>query len=355
MKLDNALNTELVRRVKTALMSIQRRSWEQCEAMQAMLELRDFDMLATLAREAAYIRLPDGRTTLTSDWEKRTVTDPAACGEAMMVAAELTGDRLIREAYEGLLDYILHKAPRNAGGILYHLNDVPEFWVDSLYMLPPFLAATGRYEEALKQVNGYWNALYDPKTEMLNWIWNDDKKEYVRTHHRSICTGYAAVGLVKVAARLPACMKKEADETMCKAKIVIDSILKHIDGDGVCHDTLDNPDSIVGINAVSMVAGAIFRARAAGYLDRAYEEKALHLRATLHAKVDPYGFLYGVCGVPDNDKTGISANGQSFFLMMEAAWYDLAENPVNLPDAWYSGVFREEGGRRSEYMEVIRQ
>jgi unsaturated rhamnogalacturonyl hydrolase len=346
-------DSPIIQKVKQALMSIQRRSWEQSEAMQAMLELRDYDTLIVFAREISYIRLDDGRTTITTEWEKRTVTDPCACGEALMVASLLTNDRLIRETYELLLDYTLNKAARNPQGILYHLNDTPEFWVDSIYMMPPFLAAAGYYEEAVKQINGYWDALYDPKIKMLNWIWHDEEKKFTRTHHRSICTGYAAVGLVKVAARLPASMKKEKDEMMAKAKIVIDSILQFIDKDGVCHDTLDNPESIIGINAVSMVATAIYRALVAGYLDKSYEETANHLRQTLHAKVDPYGFLYGVCGVPDNNKAGISSNGQSFFLMMEAAYYDYAENPVNLPNAWHNGMFKGETGKRSDYMGVI--
>ena len=75
-------DTPIIRKVKNALMSIQRRSWEQSEAMQAMLELRDYETLITFAKEASYIRLEDGRTTLTTEWEKRTVTDPCACGEA---------------------------------------------------------------------------------------------------------------------------------------------------------------------------------------------------------------------------------------------------------------------------------
>lgn len=348
-------DTEIVRKVKAALMSIQRRGWEQGETMQALLELRDYDTLATFAREVSYLQLEDGRTTLTTDWEKRTVTDTAAGGEALMVAAQLTGDRFIRRAYERLLDYVLHKAPRNPDGVLYHVNDAPEFWVDSIYMCPPFLAAAGYPEEAVRQINGYWNALYDPEIKMLYWIWNDEEKRYVRTHHRSICTGYAALGLVKVATYLPERMQQEKDDIMGKAKIIIDSILKFISEDGVCHDTLDNPESIIGINAVSMVSAAIFRALAAGYLDDQYAETALRLRNSLHEKVDPYGFVYGVCGVPDNNKTGISANGQSFFLMMEAAYYDWAENPVNAADAWYSAVMREESAQKSDYMEVIRQ
>jgi rhamnogalacturonyl hydrolase YesR len=349
------IDSPIIKKVKQALMSVQRRSWEQGEAMQAMLELRDYETMITLAKEASYICLDDGRTTLTTEWEKRTVTDTCACGEALLLAAKLTGDRLIRRAYENLLDYTLNKTSRSPDGIMYHLNDTPEYWVDSIYMMPPFLCAVGLYEEAVKQINGYWDALYDPKIKMLNWIWHVENKNFTRNRHRSICTGYAAFGLVKVAAALPTRMKKDKDEMMEKGRIIIDSLLKYIDDDGVCHDTIDDPNSIIGINAVSMVAGAIFRARAEGYLDKEYEKTAVKLRLSLHDKIDPYGFLYGVCGVPDNNKTGISSNGQSFFLMMEAAWHDYAENPVNLPDAWYNGIFSRENAKASDYMGVIKE
>jgi rhamnogalacturonyl hydrolase YesR len=312
-------------------------------------------MLLVMAREVSYIRLEDGRTTLTTAWEKNTVTDPCACGEALMTAARISNDRLVQDTFEGLLDYTLNKAERNADDILYHVKDSPQFWVDSIYMMPPFLAAAGYYREALKQINGYWNIFYDPKSKMLNWIWDDREKKFLRTHHRSICTGYAAAGLVKVALHLPWSMKNEKDALMEKAKIVIDGILNYVDDDGVCHDVLDDPKSIIGINAVSMAVYGIYRALAAGYLNDTYKKIADHLRLCQHKKVDPYGFLYGVCGVPNNDKTGISANGQSFFLLMEAAHYDYMENPINDPDAWYNSMSETADLRKSSYTDVISQ
>lgn len=336
---------ELVARVKNALLAIPRRSWEHGEAMQAMLELRDYDTLAVLAREVAYSRQEDGRTLVASDWEKRTVTDPSACGEALIAAARLTGDALIRETLEGLLDYTLNRAPRNPDGILYHVNDAPEFWVDSIYMLTPFLAAAGYYDLAIRHIDTYWNVFFDAKDHMLHWIWNDEKKQFVRTHYRSICNGYGVVGIVKVACLLPGSRQAERDALMAKAKLLIDGILPYIDENGICHDTINNPDSIIGINAVSMITGSIYRMLTLGYLDEKYHARADHLRQTLHEKVDPYGFLYGVCGIPNNNKSGISANGQSFFLMMEAAHEDY----MNAPGPW----FGEKKATPSDYVSVL--
>jgi hypothetical protein len=43
------------------------------------------------------------------------------------------------------------------------------------------------------------------------------------------------------------------------------------------------------------------------------------MRAAARAKVDQYGFVQGVCGAPTFDQAGVAAEGQAFFLMMEAA------------------------------------
>lgn len=343
------LQNKRVDKVKQALLAIPRRSWEHGEAMQAMLELRDYDTLAVLAREVALSRLDDGRTLLQSNWEMRTVTDPAACGEAMMMAARITGDPLIQDTVDRLLDYLLNRAPKNPEGILYHVNDTPEFWVDSIYMLPPFLAAAGYYELAVRHVNVYWKTFWDEKLQLMRWIWNDGKKQYVRTHSRSICNGYVVCGIVKVIGHLPDTMKAEKDSLMEKAKLLMDGIMEHIDENGVCHDTLNDPESIIGINAVSMVAGSIYRALAYGYLDESYREKADRLRESLFDKIDGYGFLLGVCGIPNNNRSGISANGQSFFLMMEAAYDDL----IHMPGPWFEGACGKEQIKLSDYVGVL--
>jgi hypothetical protein len=43
------------------------------------------------------------------------------------------------------------------------------------------------------------------------------------------------------------------------------------------------------------------------------------MRQAARAKVDPHGFVHDVCGATHFDRPGLSTEGQSFFLMMEAA------------------------------------
>ena len=68
-----------------------------------------------------------------------------------------------------------------------------------------------------------------------------------------------------------------------------------------------------------MLAYTIYRGVKAGYLDGRYVIFADKAREAAHKKVDQYGFVRDVCGMPMFDKPGIAAEGQAFFLLMEAA------------------------------------
>jgi hypothetical protein len=52
------------------------------------------------------------------------------------------------------------------------------------------------------------------------------------------------------------------------------------------------------------------------------------MRLAARAKVDADGFVQGVCGAPHFDQPGVSAEGQAFFLMMEAAAAKLGSRPA---------------------------
>ena len=74
------------RRAGLALLAMQRYFWEQGVAAQAFLEAGDTDTVILLAREAVVCQLPDGRAAVMGNLT--AVTDPAAAGESLLVAAE---------------------------------------------------------------------------------------------------------------------------------------------------------------------------------------------------------------------------------------------------------------------------
>ena len=305
-------------KVKIALLAMQRNSWEQGVTMQAFYEQGDRATVIALAKEAAYRRTPDGRCAMIRHDEG--VTDPCSVGEALLFAARETGDPELEDACGTLLDWAVKLAPRNADGIIYHVPDKPEMWVDSFYMLPPYLAAAGQYDEALRQITGYTALLYDESAGLFHHIWDDGAREYKRAAFWGVGNGWAAAGIARVIDSLPQ-QQYAAERAKLQAfsRAHIDALLRHARPDGLFHDVVDDPGTFVETNLSQMLAYTIYRGIRSGWLPDAYRAEAERLRAAAINKVDRFGLVRDVCGAPSFDKPGVAAEGQSFHLLMEAA------------------------------------
>ncbi len=313
-------NSDIIKKVKLALLAMQRHSWEQGVAMQAFLEQGDMEVVIAMAKEAAYRQLSDGRTAVLGD--ATSVTDPCSVGEALGVAAKLTGDKMLLSAYEKLLDWARNYAPANASGIVYHFTDQTQFWIDSMYMLPPFLACAGQYEEAIKQVDGYWNALFNPSKKMLSHMWDDVTKAYVREDIWGVGNGWALAGITRVISNLPPEYENTKLRFIQRIHTLIDMIITFMEPDGRFHDVIDNSRTFLEVNLSQMIAYTIYRGVFAGYMSDTYLTTADKLRKAANASIDCYGLIQDVCGAPDFDRPGVAAEGQAFYLLMEAAARD---------------------------------
>lgn len=304
-------------KAKRCLLAMQRHSWEQGLAMQALYEWGDMEQVICLACEAVYRRMEDGRLASIGVFD--AVTDPCAVGEALLAACEATKDERLAEGRDALLRWALEKAPRSEKGVLYHLNTSRQFWVDSMYMLPPFLAAAGYFEEALRNFYGYHEALYDAEYGLMSHMWDDEKKEYIRRDHWGTGNGWALSAMVRMQGLLPesyADDRKRIREMACK---LLEKAAGYMRPDGLFHDVIDDETTFVETNFSQMMAYSIYRGMAEGWIDREWEAKAALLRSAANRKMNAYGFICGVCGAPTFDKPGISPEGQAFYLLMEHA------------------------------------
>ena len=310
----------VVARVKNALLAMQRHSWEQGVAAQAFLERGETDLVILMAREAVLRQREDGRLGVIGS--NHGVTDPAANGEAVLCAAEITGDPSLRDAAEGMLDYLLRHAPRTASGTLHHIVSKPQVWIDSMYMGPPFLAVAGHPEEAVKQIEGFRDLLWLPEKGLFAHIWDDGEKAFARQDCWGVGNGWAAAGMARVIRALPARMAAGKERLVGYVRAVLDGCLAHQRTDGLFHDVVDDPSSFVETNLAQMLAYTVYRGTAGGWLDEAYLEAADRMRQAAFAKVDEEGLVQDVCGAPHFDHPGTAAEGQAFFLLMEAAYRD---------------------------------
>lgn len=296
---------------------MQRYSWEQGVAAQAFLEDGDTEMVILMAKEAVVRQIADGRLGVIGNLT--AVTDPASNGEAVLLAARLTGEAALKEAAAKLLDWLLHKAPRNREGVLYHLHDKPQIWVDSFYMAPPFLSAAGSHEAALAQINGLRKILYDPEKKLFSHIWDDGLSSFARRDFWGVGNGWALTAMTRVICTLPQKMKKEKELLAGYVRDGIEGCLAWLRQDGLFHDVVDRQETFVETNLSQMLAYTIYRGIAGGWLDSSYLKYAEKMRQAVYHKVDQYGLVQGVCASPGFDRPGTASEGQAFFILMEAA------------------------------------
>ena len=304
--------------VKMMMLAMQRYPWEQGVCSQAFLESGDEDVTIRLVCEAVHRQIDDGRLSMVG--AQGAVTDPVAAGEALLFAIRKTGDKQFTKALELLNKWVNELAPRNSEGTMYHNTPKPEFWVDSFYMLPPYLAAAGQFEEALRQINGLWKALFLPEKNLLAHIYDDEEKTFKREDVWGVGNGWAISGMTRVLARLPQSMETERKQLIEKIKTILDAILALQREDGLFHDVLDDPASFVDTNVAQMTAYTIYRGVEDGWLDASYLTQADRIREAAYKKVSEYGVVQEVCGAPNFDHSGSAVEGQAFFVLMEAAY-----------------------------------
>jgi rhamnogalacturonyl hydrolase YesR len=305
-----------ITRATAAALAMQRKDWEQGIFAQAMLEAEEREKVILLTKAAIVQRAPDGRLAVVNSGGP---TDPSMGGAAYAKAAEWTAEPQLRQAVDGLLDWIRNKAPRNAGGVLYHVFGAPEMWSDGFNCAPPFLAAMGYFDEALRQIEGYRERLWNPEKQLLAHIWDDGKRQFTDGNFWGGGNGWAAAGLTRVIRSLPAERRTERERLAGFAREIIDGCLRHQRPDGLFHDVVDQPASFVETNLAQMLAYATYEGLHGGWLPASYWKPADAMRAAARARMDASGFVQGVCGAPNFDRPGTSTEGQAFCILMEAA------------------------------------
>jgi unsaturated rhamnogalacturonyl hydrolase len=306
---------EKLGKVKLALLTMQRYSWEQGVAAQAFLEAEDYETMILLAKDAVNRQVENGQLALMRHDE--AYDDPAACGEAVLLAAQLTNDTRLSIAADRMLKYILEISPKTQDGIVLHMGQ--QVWIDAMYMTPPFLAAAGKSAEAIRQIEGFRSRLYDPGKRLYSHMWDEGKMEFARRDFWGVGNGWTAAGLTRVIQLLPEALVDDRSRLIGYVQELLDASLDYMRPDGLFHDVIDDPATFIETNFAQMMAYTIFRGVKAGWLNQEYVGRAEKMYHAALAKVDHFGLVQDVCGSPEFDHPGTAPEGQAFFILMESA------------------------------------
>ncbi|MBN2806719.1 MAG: glycoside hydrolase family 88 protein, partial [Prolixibacteraceae bacterium] len=239
----NELDQSIIQKVKMAMLSMQRASWEQGVAMQALWELGDHNLSYLMAKEAVLRQANDGRLSVL--YSDNGVTDPAASGEVVLALARQFNDETLQKAHERMLDYLINRAPKTAEGILHHTINAPEIWVDSFYMAPPYLCAAGYHAEAIKQIEGFRQVLWKSDQQLYAHRWHADEKRFINEKSWGVGNGWALAAMARMIDLLPGNMHNEREQLINYATEHLDACLRYLRPDGLFHNIMDDPDSFV--------------------------------------------------------------------------------------------------------------
>jgi unsaturated rhamnogalacturonyl hydrolase len=320
--------TDLVDRALLAMLAMQRRSWEQGLAGQALLALGRFDAAAVLAVDAVANQAPDGRL---ADLGDGNAVNGAAALEPVLTIATRSGREDLAIAAERQVQWLISDAPRADDGTLLHVLDRREIWSDSVYMVVPSLVAAGRVEAALHQLVGHRRRLQDPETHLFAHIWDEDRHRLARPAAWGGGNGWVVAGCARALHQLgadgnrsetgPADLVRDefvAAAAHC-ANTVLDACLQYRCASGLFHDIVDAPSSFEEVTLGAMLAYGTLTGVADGWLPARYEAVGTSLLESAADHVGPDGLLRPACGSPTFDRPGVSVEAQAWFLLAAAA------------------------------------
>jgi unsaturated rhamnogalacturonyl hydrolase len=311
-----AVLDDMQQRVLTALLAMQRQSWEQGVASHALLDLGLDHLVEVMARDAVTRQTATGKL---AEIEDGGIVNSAANAEVVRWAARRSGEAQLTDAFDRQLRWLTHDAPRADDGTLFHLTGTREVWVDTVYMVMPTLVLAGEVDEAVRQLAGHRARLFDESAGLYSARWDEDTARLTLGDFWGTGNGWVVAGIARalhVSAGGSAVWRTDA---AAHARTVIDACLACRDTDGLFHDVVTDPGTFSEANLAQMLAYAILTGVADAWLPESYASAGRSLVASARRQVDAHGFVTGVCGAPRFDRQGTSAEAQSFFLLATAA------------------------------------
>lgn len=190
-----------------------------------------------------------------------------------------TGDQRYLDHAMRVGKYITDEAIRTREGGLVHFGPVggKSMWIDSLFMLSPFLVelaeVTGdpQYiDEAVNQTLIMYSHLQDPRTGLCKHFWNETKNK-TNTDHWLRGNSWALAATAILIKSLP----KDYDPQ--KRDRLVEHFRKHANGlasrqdaSGMWHTVIDKPKTYIESSGTALVAFGLIKGVEAGAIDESY-------------------------------------------------------------------------------------
>lgn len=365
-----------IEKIEKLATSLARHDWEQGAAAEALLELYDprFSVFASEpfpggkvpgegaeGTRALMFVLPEirlgGDKLSNNTWG---VSDPASLGVYPILAAADSEKTQQGNEYKQAVDrqasYLTTVAPRYANGATSHRATVAELWSDAIFMFPPFLAyhaiyssrspsaTAGKLQQTVEQIKLYRDVLII--TEGANrgaWRHIVGPSEMADPGAWSTGNGWAAYGMVRVRATLAgwsqgtARLQREIASLDSWVAEIIDAAIRTDDHEsGLLRNYLGDDTWFGEMAGTALVAAAAYRL--ASFLGTDSVRRGSYItwadkkRDAVFAHVDTDGVakpaVNSLKHAQREPLNGPNPEGESFLLLLAAAWRDCVCNGI---------------------------
>jgi rhamnogalacturonyl hydrolase YesR len=191
-----------------------------------------------------------------------------------------------------------------------------------MFMVAPFLAQMGDYDEAIRQIEGIRDILWNGEKKLFHHIRIQETGEFKDRSFWGGGNGWCAAAMMQVIDLLPAERNEDKQKLIGYCTDLLDGCIANQLPSGLLYDKITEPN-FEESTLPAMLAYTIYTAVKSGWLDSSYLIPADKMRRAVYANVDEYGLLQHASAAPGFNSPGTSPEGQAFFLMMEGAFRKL--------------------------------
>jgi rhamnogalacturonyl hydrolase YesR len=291
--------------------------------MQGMMEIGDTSNLLIMARESVQRESADGRLSMVGS--DMNIADPGVNGPGVLDAYRITGEEKYFLAARALYDYLKRPESKNSFGVIYHNTKSEVIFSDNMFMVAPFFARMGDYEEAMHQIEGIRDVLWNEEQKLFHHIRIQETGEFKDPSFWGGGNGWCAAAMAQVIDILPEERSADKEKLISYCTDLLDGCISNQLASGLLYDKITEPN-FEETTLPAMLAYTIYTAVKSGWLDVSYKIPADRMRLAVYSNVDDFGLLQNASKAPRFNSPGTSTEGQAFFLMMEGAYRKLIED-----------------------------
>ncbi len=231
-----------------------------------------------------------------------TVGDSSAIGISVLYFYKITNDIFYLDGAKRNMEYLLNKPPKTAEGGISHRMSNLELWIDTLYMVSPFLAELGiitsnnsLIDKAIEQVFIHEKYLRDENTHLYSHIWtwngvNDDPNLWSRG------IGWMTSTIVDLLDIIPKSHPNYTDLVKLLQNI-IPAISSRQDPSGLWHTIINDTSTPLETSCTELFAYSIALAVNKSWIeDNGNKSVAIKAFNAVLNKVNDVGIVRGVSG-----------------------------------------------------------